>query len=478
MLYFWAILIYLLILIGVGAILSRRVKTQTDFMVAGRRLPAAVLVGTLLATWIGSGSIIAGAGLSYEKGFAALWFNAGVWVAIIVLYFIAGRARKLAQFTVPDLLEIRYNKVARILGSITTIIAYTAIVSYQFKAGGMVLNMVAGIPIDQGIILTAVFVIAYTALAGMISVAYTDVVNGVVLLLGFIIGLPFLLKLAGGWGNVVATLPPDRFQVLGTMTIWEALGYSLPTMLLLLGESNMYQRFFSAKDEKAAKASVLGWISGTIFVETLIVILAIIGSSIFIGINPESVILHSVRHGLSPVIGCVLLAAIVAVIVSTADSFLLVPSTNIMRDIYQRFINPNVSQKKMVLYSRIVVIALGIVAFVQVRFFTTVLGMALYAYTMYGVGITPAVLAAFFWKRATPTGGVCSIASGMVTTIVWELLKKPFDVPTVYPALILSVSSLVIISLLSARPEEKKWRPFFPCSSRSDDRPSGRTPRP
>ncbi|MGB2980231.1 MAG: sodium:solute symporter family protein [Candidatus Zixiibacteriota bacterium] len=461
MVYFWAILIYLLILIGVGAIRSRRVRTQTDFMVAGRRLPAAVLVGTLLATWIGSGSIIAGAGLSYEKGFAALWFDAGVWVAIIVLYFVAARARKLAQFTVPDLLEIRYNNVARILGSITTIIAYTAIVSYQFKAGGMVLNMVAGIPIDQGIILTAVFVIAYTALAGMISVAYTDVVNGVVLLLGFIIGFPFLLKLAGGWGNVVANLPPDRFQIMGTMTIWEALGYSLPTMLLLLGESNMYQRFFSAKDEKAAKASVLGWISGTIFVETLIVILAIIGSSIFIGINPESVILHSVRHGLSPVIGCVLLAAIVAVIVSTADSFLLVPSTNIMRDIYQRFINPNVSQKKMVLYSRIVVIALGIVAFVQVRFFTTVLEMALYAYTMYGVGVTPAVLAAFFWKRATPLAGVCSIASGMVTTIVWELLKKPFGVPTVYPALFLSVSSLVIISLLMPKPKEEKWRPFF-----------------
>ncbi|MCK4224462.1 MAG: sodium:solute symporter family protein, partial [candidate division Zixibacteria bacterium] len=372
MIYFWSILIYLLILIGVGAILSRRVKTQTDFMVAGRKLSAPVLVGTLLATWIGSGSIIAGAGLSFEKGFSALWFDAGVWVAIIVLYFIAGRARKLAQFTVPDILEIRYNKYARILGSLTTIIAYTAIVSYQFKAGGMVLNMVVGIPVDQGIILTAVFVIAYTALAGMFSVAYTDVVNGVVLVVGFIIGLPFLLKLAGGWASVTATLSPDRFQILGTMTIWEALGYSLPTMLLLLGESNMYQRFFSARDEKAARSSVLGWISGTIFVETLIVVLAIIGSSIFLDINPESVILHSVRHGLSPVIGCVLLAAIVAVIVSTADSFLLVPSTNIMRDIYQRFINPNVSQRKMVLYSRLLVIGLGIIAFIQVKFFTTV----------------------------------------------------------------------------------------------------------
>jgi len=461
MIYFWAILAYLLILIGVGAVRSRAVKTQTDFMVAGRKLSAPVLVGTLLATWIGSGSIIASAGLSYRKGFSALWFDAGVWVAIIFLYFIAGRARKFAQFTVPDILEARYNKYARILGSITTIIAYTAIVSYQFKAGGWVLNLVVGIPVDQGIILTAVFVIAYTALAGMISVAYTDVVNGVVLLLGFVIGFPFLLKLAGGWGNIMTNLPADRFQVLGTMSIWEALSYSLPTMLLLLGESNMYQRFFSARDEKAAKASVVGWISGTIFIETLIVVLAIIGSSIFLDIDPEMVLLHSVRHGLSPVIGLILLAAIVAVIVSTADSFLLVPSTNIMRDIYQRFINPDVSQKRMVLYSRLVVIALGIVAFIQVKFFTTVLAMALYAYTMYGVGITPATLAAFFWKRATPAGGVCSIALGMVTTIGWELLKKPLNVPTIYPALILSVSSLIIVSLLTPKPEEEKWRPFF-----------------
>lgn len=461
MLYFWVILVYLLILIGVGAIRSGKVKTQTDFMVAGRKLSAPILVGTLLATWIGSGSIIGGAGLSYKQGFSALWFDAGVWVAIVVLYFIAGRARRFGQFTVPDILEARYNKYARILGSITTIIAYTAIVSYQFKAGGMVLNLVIGIPVDQGIIITAAFVIAYTALAGMFSVAYTDVVNGVVLLLGFIIAYPFFLKLAGGWGNVMKVLPPERFQILGTMTVWEALSYSLPTMLLLLGESNMYQRFFSARDEKAAKTSVVGWIGGTIFIETLIVVLAIIASSVYLDINPETVLLYSVHHGLAPILGCVLLAALVAVIVSTADSFLLVPSTNIMRDIYQRFVNPNVPQQKMVLYSRIVVILLGGIAFLQVRFFSTVLAMALYAYTMYGVGITPATLAAFFWKRATPAGGVCSIASGMLVTIIWELFKHPGGVATVYPALFISLFCLIFVSLITHRPAEEKWRPFF-----------------
>jgi len=461
MLYFWVIIAYLVVLIGVGAYRAKFVRTQDDFMVAGRKLSAKVLVGTLLATWIGSGSIIAGAGLAYDKGFPALWFDAGVWAALIILFLIAPRARRFGQYTVPDILEVRYNKYARLLGTIVTIIAYTAIVSYQFRAGGMVLNLITGISVEQGIIITGVFVIGYTVLAGMISVAYTDVVNGVIMTIGLLIALPFLFSNAGGWSGMIERLPETHFQVLGEMSLIEALGYSLPTMLLLLGESGMYQRFFSAKDANTARRSVIGWLIGTIIVETLIIVLGVIGSSMFFDIEPEMVILHSVRHGLPIVIGCFTLAAIVAVIVSTADSFLLVPATNVMRDIYQRFINPKLPQKKMVLYSRLVVVVLGIVAFVQVQFFTRVLEMAIYAYTMYGVGITPAVMAAFFWKRATAVGGVCSIAAGMAVTLVWEIMKRPWEIPTIYPALGLSLACLVFISLLTPKPEAEKWRPFF-----------------
>jgi SSS family solute:Na+ symporter/sodium/proline symporter len=461
MLYFWVIIGYLVILIGVGAYRSRYVKTQDDFMVAGRRLSARVLVGTLLATWIGSGSIIASAGLAFDKGFPALWFDAGVWVAIIILYLIAGRARKLAQYTVPDILEIRYNKYARVLGTVVTMVAYTAIVSYQFRAGGMVLNMITGISVDQGIIITALFVIGYTVLAGMISVVYTDVVNGVIMIVGLFVALPFLLDSGGGWSEIASRLPEAHFEVLGELTLLQALGYSLPTMLLLLGESGMYQRFFSAKDSATAKRSVVGWIIGTIIVETLIVFIAIVGRGLFSDIEPEMVILHSVKNGLPVLIGCLCLSAIVAVIVSTADSFLLVPSTNFMRDIYQRFINPNVSQKRLVLYSRIVVVLLGVIAFVQVRFFTSILEMAIYAYTMYGVGITPALMAAFFWKRATAIGGLSSIGAGMVITILWEILQQPFGLPTVYPALGMSLFCLIFVSLATPKPDESQVRPFF-----------------
>ncbi len=459
--YLIVILVYLFALIIFGAWRGRAVKTQDDFMVAGRNLSAKVLVGTLLATWIGSGSIIGGAGLAYVEGLPSLWFNAGVWFALIILYLIAGRIRKFGQYTVPDILEARFNQWARVLGTIVTIIAYTAIVSYQFRAGGMVLNLITGMNESTGIMITALFVIGYTVTAGLVSVAYTDVVNGIIMTIGLIIALPYLLSDAGGWSNVVANLPETHFTLLGNLTVLQAFAYALPTMLLLLGESGMYQRFFAAKDEATAKRSVLGWIVGTICVETLIVFLAVIGSAIYKDIDSEMVILYSVKESLPILIGCLCLSAIVAVIVSTADSFLLVPATNVMRDIYQRFVNPDVSQKQMVLYSRIAVVGLGVVAYVQVAFFESILKMAIYAYTIYGVGITPAVMAAFFWKRATAAGGVSSMAAGAIVTIIWEVLEQPFDLQTIYPALFASLFCLIVVSLLTPKPDESKWKPFF-----------------
>ncbi|NOR53820.1 MAG: sodium:solute symporter family protein, partial [Candidatus Aminicenantes bacterium] len=181
--YLITIFIYLLILFVFGLYLTKRLKKKEDFLVAGRTLTAPVLVGTLLATWMGSGDIFSVSDLSYNHGYSSLIGSAGGWVGIIIVFFIAGRVRAFGQFTVPDILEARYNKWARILATITTIIAYVTIVSYQFRGGGWVLNIITEgkISIDTGIIIVALFVITYTMLAGMISVAYLDIFNGIIM---------------------------------------------------------------------------------------------------------------------------------------------------------------------------------------------------------------------------------------------------------------------------------------------------------
>ncbi|UCC39298.1 MAG: sodium:solute symporter family protein [Candidatus Aminicenantes bacterium] len=471
MAYLVTIFAYLILLFVFGLRLTKRLKKKEDFLVAGRTLTAPVLVGTLLASWMGSGDIFSVSDLSYNHGYSSLIGSSGGWLGIIIVFFIAGRVRRFGQFTVPDILEARYNQWARVLATITTIIAYVTIVSYQFRGGGWVLNIITEgkISTETGIIIMAVFVITYTLLAGMISVAYLDIFNGIIMITGVFLALPFLIHSVGGMDYIVSNVTPRSHSFLGNMSWVQAMGYFFPTLLLALGNSNMYQRFFSAKNEKEAKKSVIGWVLGVIFLGVALQSLAVVGSSYFKGLEATEagkIILLVAHKGVPVVVGCALLAAIVAIIISTANSFLLVPATNVIRDIYMRFINPNLPDKKMILFSRLTVIILGFISYSLIFFFPRILDAAYAAYTVYGAGITPALIAVFFWKRATVSGGVLSMLGGMATTIVWEIINKiqghlPLGVPAIYPALICSLTLLIGVSLLTPKPSPDKWKHFF-----------------
>src|ERR1700743_3104445 len=200
--------IIVLALLTVSLARVGKVKTKADYLVAGRSLPTFVLVFTLLSSWIGSGSLLGGAENAYRHGFPALWQSAGGWAGLLIIYFIAPRARKFAQFTIPDLLEARYNQAARVLGVIAILFTYTAITSYQFIGGGDILHLIfPQVSAVHGAYILAGFVIVFTAIAGMGSVAYMDVVIGLLATFTMIAALPVLIHIAGGWHNVKATLP-------------------------------------------------------------------------------------------------------------------------------------------------------------------------------------------------------------------------------------------------------------------------------
>src|SRR5271155_46804 len=211
-----------------------KVKTKADYLLAGRSLPTFVLVFTLLSSWIGSGSLLGGAEKAYNHGFAALWQSGGGWAGLLLIYFIAPRARKFAQFTIPDLLEARYNQTARVLGVISILFAYTAITSYQLTGGGDILHLIfpTVITADLGKYLVAGFVIVFTAIAGMASVAYMDVVIGLLATVTLLTALPVALHAAGGWSGVHQALPATHFEVLGDLSLTQAMELFVPTMLL------------------------------------------------------------------------------------------------------------------------------------------------------------------------------------------------------------------------------------------------------
>ena len=561
--FLWIILAYLLFLMGFNFYKSKKIKSQEDFMVAGRSLSLTKMVFTLVCTWIGSGTFIAGAEYAARAGWSSMWLPAGAWLGIILIYFLAAKIRTFGQYTVGDILEVRYGKFARVFGAIALIVAFTTIVSYQFRAGGYILNVLTngGVTVYTGQAIAALFVILFTAIGGMVAVAHTDLPNGIIIVLASCIAVPFTIAAAGGPGAASAALPAQHFQVFaadfGAHPVLKAGGYFLATFLLLMGIQSMYQKFYSAKTPAEAKRAVALWIVGTVVVEVVVVAIAIYAAAIHwseinafdiagevkrevaagtldpagasnraimlaseraaagnvkfeqleslrtqlgeafggklseesvmnarVGVDPASVVLQAGRDiskgsFFGAVFGVLLLGAACAVVISTGMNYLLSPSTNIMRDIYQRFIKPDATQEQMIALQKVFICILGVCAFLMI-FIPTYFGLQIsvlrysyFAYTMYGVAITPALLGALAWKRATRAGGVASIVSGAFMVVLFDLIiprvmpqvmqgGDPWGIPSIYPAGLMSIGMLIVVSFLTPKPRPEDLVKLFP----------------
>ncbi len=593
MIYITAILAYLLFLVGIGIYKSKQVKTQADFAVAGRSLSPWVMVCTMLAVWIGTGSIVGNAGQAYRDGMAALFIPLGSFIGMILLSQIATKARNYEVYTVPEIISDRYGPVARMLAVLALIMAYMVIVGYQFNAGGMVLEVIAGkkapVPTEVGTELTkhdvgqgylvyepdpnwigtttlgfqvkqaetwsdelhsytidvvaadqlieavkqltdqkatnhiaikqnstarititghgadadkrsklyqvarvpsngslflsqpklsagtatviaAIFIITYTMLAGLLSLAFADVVTGTVITLSLIIAFPVLLAKAGGFAGMEQAFiamgdRPQHMQFWNVYTPVTLINFCLPVFLLVLGDANQYQRIFASRNAKGAKTAVTIMIFLALGIELLIIAEAWIASSLIPDPNNgRYVLIYAAKHFMPLPLGILFLVTVVGIIISTADSFLLVPATTFIKDVYQVYINPKADERRIVMLSRLLVLIFGVIAYMVSLAFaesTTVFRKALYAFTIYGAAITPCLVAALFWKRATPAGAVTSILSGTIVALVWEelaIIKDNLpgnlsDLDAVLPAMTVSVLSLVGVSLLTGNPK-------------------------
>ena len=590
MVYFISVFVYLLILTGIGIWKSRQVKNQEDFALAGRTLAPWIMVCTMLAVWIGTGSIVGNAEQTYDTGMAALILPIGGFFGMILLSMIAAKARGIEASSVPEIIGARFGQGARALAVISLIIAYMVIVSYQFNAGGAVLEVITGnkepvaIKVDdvltwnqirrgrvvftpeQGFrgkvsvtlnggsgeswsskdltftidivspedivaaknavndvdnsvaikennyakviivpepgaadsyrvsslpgngsleliepiltakkatVIAAVFIVAYTTLAGLMSLAYADILTGIIITVSMLIAFPLYWFKAGGWSGMEASFAAmgDRTQHMqfwGVYSITQLVNYTLPVFLLVLGDANQYQRIFASRDANGAKSAVTTMIFAAVVIELLIIACAWIAASMTP--DPENgkyILIYAAKHYMPLPLGCLFMVTVVAIIISTADSFLLVPATTFMKDVYLNFINPNASEKKTVFLSRVLVVFFGVIAWIVSLMFAESTGFfkkALYAFTIYGSAITPSLVAAIVWKGATKAGAVTSILSGITVTLVWgeaafirnALPSAVSELDAVLPAITISVLCLVVVSLLTTNETEVK----------------------
>ena len=289
-----------------------------------------------------------------------------------------------------------------------------------------------------------------------------------------IIAAPMLFFKAGGWAGLHAALPAEYFQVLGNYRLsrmacgnprgWgssAALEFLVPVLLLMLGNQVMYQKFFSAKSEKDARISVVGWILGTLVLETLIVAIAVFGRALYptgeVALHPREIIPYTARHGLPALMGALLLGAVFAKVISTASNYLFSPATNLVNDVFVRYIAPGASNKRVLIVSRLAVVLLGCWALYQAVYAESILKKMLWAYTIYSAALTPVVLAAFFSKRVTAWGAVAAIGAGTAVTMAWDIP----GVKAVFPP-ILAERDAIFPALLFGRRRHDCRQPFHP----------------
>lgn len=453
--YFFIIVLYLIFVAAYGLFIAkRRISTTDDFVTAGRKLPLWVLIGTLIATWYGGGGITGTANLVYTKGpLAGLLFEFASPLAIIIIYFIAARIRSNKNITIPELFGEKYGTAARILAVVFIVLAYVGICSYQFKGAGYVMNLVTGISVESGTILAAVVIIVLSASGGLLTVAYTDAISAIFIFLSLLLAIPILLYETGGMSGLMTQLPVEKLSLWGGYKPLDTIGYVIAMLFLTLGDQNMFSRFGAAVNEKVAKISALGFIVGSILLSCLNVFVATVAIPYLPGIKPDTAFLMVAMNMLPFVVGGCVLAAAIAFMITTGDSFLLSSATSIYNDIIKKHSRRTFTEMQIFFIMRGLIVLLGVFSYLLITKFSDILGMMMYAYTIYGAAITPALIAALCWKKVTPAGGLSSILTGGIVTLAWELgLKSHFgEIDSALVAIPLSILVLIGVSLFTRK---------------------------
>lgn len=452
------VVLYFVFMLGIGAWASKKVKSSEDYALAGRSLGPFVLMGTLLATSVGSGTITGGGNsLAYNYGYwAGIQWVIPFIVFCIIYLCVYKQIRKAGCFTVPQLLQQRYGVETRILGSIINLIGMAGIISSQYKGFGYVLNITMGVDPKTATLIATVIIVLLSVSGGLYSVAWTDAVSAFLIVICCLIGVPFVLNAGGGWEHITETaaaINPDKLTFFGGRNLLIWVGSFLPLILLETGDQNFYSRLTAAKSDKTARNAILGWGLMALIVMPCVGIISFVGSIMF-GTNIDAgMAFLSTTTVIPHYVGGMLLAASTAFIITTGTSYLLTCGTSVTYDFYVQYVNKKPGDSQTLWVNRAGTAIIGILALIILNFFPSILALQNWSYTMIGASITPAVLGSLWSKKVTRPAGFCSMICGAGATLVWEIMGCPGGVQSALVAAPISIAVLVIVSLLTQKKE-------------------------
>ncbi len=440
-------IVYLVAMIGVGLYVYRRTRTLEDFALGGRDLNAPTAALSAQASDMSGWLLLGLPGAVYAAGIGATWIAIGLAIGTYLNWLIV--APRLRAYTsrannavsLSAYLEERFEDRTRSLRAVSAIVIvvfFTIYVASGLVAGGILFESTFGVDYATSVTIATIVIVSYAFLGGFLAVSLTDAVQGTLMFLALLL-LPIVAILSvGGWGALTGevTAASPGLWSLGSEAVFEdgtwSPGAPLSAIAVIslmawglgyFGQPHILARFMGIRrvsDVPVARRIGTGWVLFTLGGATLVGLTGIAALDTPLD-NPETVFLELIQQLLNPWVGGVLLAAVLAAIMSTADSQLIVSSTALTEDFYRAFLNKEASQTTLVWVGRATVVAVALIAYlIALPGETPVLDIVAFAWAGFGAAFGPVIILSLFWPRMTGAGAMAGVVAGAATVLVWE----------------------------------------------------------
>ena len=467
-------IVYLLFMLAIGSHFYKKNESLSDYLIGDRQLNKWVAALSAQASDMSGWLLLGLPGYAYLQGMEAVWIAFGLAAGTYLNWrFVARRLRRYTELagnaiTLPDYFANRFHDTNRLLRSLSALFILFFFLIYTasgFVAGAKLFESVFGLPYQSALIIGVVVIISYTTLGGFMAVSWTDFFQGIIMFFA-IIALPLLaLHASGGLAESTTAMQqvapgyldlftngkgePLALLSIASLAAW-GLGY--------FGQPHILARFMairSAEEIKPARKIAMVWVGISL---TCAVAIGLLGRiylpETLLAADSEKVFMILVDRLTHPLIGGILLAAVLAAIMSTADSQLLVTSSALTEDLYRVILRPTASDKELVWVSRGTVVGVAAVACaIALKPTSSVLALVAYAWAGFGATFGPVVLMSLYWKRMTRNGAIAGIIGGGITVLVWKSLEGGwFDLYEIVPGFIISVLLILLFSLSDQNP--------------------------
>jgi len=410
----------------IGFLVKERTKSLEGYILGGRRFTTFVLAATFMASLTGAGMTVGSSGQAYQVGAAMMWNYLGYAIGFIVFAFVAKRAREVGGRSLVEVISGRYGNVARFCSAVVAILYTVTLVGYSIMAIGSILTY-TGINItrETAIVIVAVVTIIYTAMGGLWAVAITDVAQFIIMLISIVIVAPIVaIKTAGGYGAVTAAASAagiEMWNPIPGVPFSLALTWFLLVFLATPGDPTVPQRMLAGKDDKQTRDGMIWAGIFALVYGVALLITGVAGRAIFPDLvaeygTAEAILPVVFMKVFPPVLSGLAISGLLAAIMSTIDSMLLVAAIGVAYDIGKIFF-PNASDKSYTNAVKYSVVVLGLVAMVIAMYIEAVFGAMLFVFSLTGAALVIPFMATLYWKPSTSWGITAGIIFGAIVSL-------------------------------------------------------------